>query len=202
MACQSSVMESSLVALVFREKRGNACPPFTAPVCLRLSFIGAVFLFRTVKLYRHAGTGTLTPRGQTQTRRLHDTWTVSHGLHTRARTLQHMHERALVEGHHRRAHLICVFICSVSPPSLSFHASCHPRPSPFFLLLEPALSPDGPGEKKKNKPLTLIFSALRTSWSVIIYISVVFTRAPPDVTLYDSVNKPSCMDTNNVWMWK
>lgn len=100
---------------------GNACPPFSAPVCLRLSFIGAVFLFGTVKLYRHAGTPTL--RGETQTRRLHDTWTVSHGLHTWSCILQHVRERALGEGHHRGANLICVLYapyphrpCLFTPP--------------------------------------------------------------------------------------
>lgn len=122
MACQSSAAEcngeQSRCFGFSGRSRGNACPPFSAPVCLCLSFIGAIFLFRTVKLYRHAGTPTL--RGQTQTRRLHDTWAVSHGLHTWARIPQHVRERALGEGHHRGANLICVFFMLRIPTVLVF----------------------------------------------------------------------------------
>lgn len=76
---------------------------------------------------------------------------------------------------HSGANLICVFICSVSPLSLSFRTSCHHRPSPPILGLEPALSPDSPG-KNCDKNLTLIFGPLCTGWklpwSVIISSTV------------------------------
>lgn len=128
------------------EAGGYACPPLSAPVCLRLSFIGAVFLLPTVRPYRHAVTPTL--RGQTQTRRLRDTWAVSHGLHTRARILQHV----LGEGRHRGANLICVFMCFVSQPVLVFSHLLSPWTiTPFLAAGASVISRQSRGKKNKQK---------------------------------------------------